>query len=179
MKDRDEVNLRDSFPISSTIHLRSSSQPTPLVASSMSPKTNNPLDSLTFENILRSAAFQQNRSRGKISLSLFLWVLKFFKSRKYIFKIYIRINFIDITGTTPLSPVVPPLPFIDRKLTHIPNITTVDTLPSPHSIGPGAASESVRPPNFEQLMILHHAQQQHKIIQQNAQRQDELRYDGT
>ena len=87
--------------------------------------------------------------------------------------------FIDISGTTPLSPVVPPLPFIDRKLTHLPAINTVDVLPSPHSIGPGAASESVRPPNFEQLMILHHAQQQHKIIQQNSQRQDELRYDGT
>ena len=65
VKERDEINLRDSFPISSTIHSRSSSQPTPLVASSMSPRTNNPLDSLTFENILRSAAFQQNRSRGK------------------------------------------------------------------------------------------------------------------
>ena len=84
-----------------------------------------------------------------------------------------------MTGTTSLSPVAPPLPFIDRKLTHLPAINNLDVLPSPHSTGPGAALESVRPPNFEQLMILHHAQQQHKIIQQNAQRQDELRYDGT
>ena len=106
-------------------------------------------------------------------------MLKIFQIWKiYIQDIY-KSYFIDISGTTPLSPVVPPLPFIDRKLTHLPTINTVDVLPSPHSIGPGAASESVRPPNFEQLMILHHAQQQHKIIQQNAQRQDELRYGGT
>ena len=86
VKERDEVNLRDSFPISSTIHSRSSSQPTPLVASCMSPRTNNPLDSLTFDNILRSAAFQQNISRGKNLIKPVSFGVKIFQ----IWEIYIE-----------------------------------------------------------------------------------------
>lgn len=41
-------------------------------------------------------------------------------------------------------------------------------IPAHPSSLPNAHPSSLRPPNFEQLMLLHHAQQQHRMLQQNT-----------
>ena len=50
-----------------------------------------------------------------------------------------------------------------------------NTLTMHHSDQPSGHPSSIRPPNFEHLMLLHHAQQQHRLLQQNQSHQDHLR----
>ena len=67
-------------------------------------------------------------------------------------------------------------PFITKNRASSPNNNN-STVPLHHPNLPINHPSSLRPPNFEQLMLLHHAQQQHKL-QQHLSRQNESRYDN-
>ena len=68
-EDKVETSIESKLR-SSTMVSRGSSHPTIEAAMSTPPSSNNPLESLTFENILKSAAIQQHKNKGMIKIKI-------------------------------------------------------------------------------------------------------------
>ena len=68
-EDKIETSIESKLR-SSTMVSRGSSHSTIEGAISIPPSSNNPLESLTFENILKSAAIQQHKNKGRNKIKL-------------------------------------------------------------------------------------------------------------
>ena len=89
--------------------------------------------------------------------------------------LYTSFHFFKLTDFSSSSQTAQ-FPFINKNRASSPNNNN-STVPLHHPNLPINHPSSLRPPNFEQLMLLHHAQQQHKL-QQHLSRQNESRYDN-
>ena len=135
----------------------------------------NPLESLTFENILKSAAIQQQKNKGKLkhqtsNIVLILILISIFNNL-FISTFFIIIKCAELAVRLPSSPTRP-FPYKDGDNESLKNQNSQQGHSS--SLQNGHLS-TLRPPNFEQLMLLHHAQQQHKLLQQSSSYSEESR----